>query len=96
VPNFELENGSTIGELLRDGRGILLDFEGSNSLEEVAREFGSQLNYVAGQAKEQAGLRAVLIRPDGFVAWATDHDAPAVEELRQAAARWFGKTEGSR
>jgi 2-polyprenyl-6-methoxyphenol hydroxylase-like FAD-dependent oxidoreductase len=96
APNFELENGSTIGELLRDGRGILIDFERNAALKEVAREFCSQLNYVAGQAKEQAGLRAVLIRPDGFVAWATDHDAPAVDDLRQAAARWFGKAEGSR
>ncbi|HET9503180.1 MAG TPA: FAD-dependent oxidoreductase [Hymenobacter sp.] len=90
VPNFELEAGPTIGELLRDGQGVLLDFEGNSILEEVAHEFGDQLNYVAGQAKEQAGLRAVLIRPDGFVAWATAHDAPAVEELRQAAAQWFG------
>jgi 2-polyprenyl-6-methoxyphenol hydroxylase-like FAD-dependent oxidoreductase len=90
VPNFELEAGPTIGELLRDGCGVLLDFEGSNNLEEAAREFGGQLNYVAGRAKEQAGLCAVLIRPDGFVAWATDHANFAVDELRQAAARWFG------
>jgi 2-polyprenyl-6-methoxyphenol hydroxylase-like FAD-dependent oxidoreductase len=89
VPNFELEDGATVGELLRDGRGILLDFEHSVALEEVAREFGSQLKYVVGHAKEQVGLRAVLIRPDGFVAWATDHDDPAVSELRQAAAQWF-------
>jgi 2-polyprenyl-6-methoxyphenol hydroxylase-like FAD-dependent oxidoreductase len=96
VPNFELEAGPTIGELLRDGRGILLDFEGNNSLEEVAREFGGELHYVAGRAKEQVGLRAVLIRPDGFVAWATDHPDPAVEELRQAAAQWFvGQAESS-
>jgi 2-polyprenyl-6-methoxyphenol hydroxylase-like FAD-dependent oxidoreductase len=89
VPNFELEDGATVGELLRDGRGILLDFEHSVALEEVVREFGSQLKYVAGHAKEQVGLRAVLIRPDGFVAWATDHDDPALSELRQAAAQWF-------
>lgn len=89
VPNFELESGPAIGELLRDGHGMLLDFEGNSVLEAVAAEFGGQLKYVAGRAKAQAGLRAVLIRPDGFVAWATDYAAPAVEELRQAAAQWF-------
>lgn len=89
VPNFELENGLAIGELLLDGRGILLDFEGNNALKAVAAEFGGQLQYVVGRAKVQAGLCAVLIRPDGFVAWATDHSAPAVDELRQAAAQWF-------
>jgi 2-polyprenyl-6-methoxyphenol hydroxylase-like FAD-dependent oxidoreductase len=95
VPNFELEAGLTIGELLREGQGILLDFESSTRLEEVAHEFGGQLKYVAGRAKAQAGLRAVLVRPDGFVAWATDHDAPVVDELRRAAAQWFGGSSGN-
>jgi NarL family two-component system response regulator LiaR len=30
------------------------------------------MKYVSGRAKEQLGLSAVLIRPDGFVAWASD------------------------
>jgi 2-polyprenyl-6-methoxyphenol hydroxylase-like FAD-dependent oxidoreductase len=96
VPNFELENGPAIGELLRNGQGMLLDFEGNSALEAVAAEFNSQLNYVAGRAKEQAGLCAVLVRPDGFVAWATDHGDPALGELRQAAAQWFGGSAGNR
>ena len=94
VPNFELQAGPTVGELLRDGRGILLDFESDTSLKTLASEF-SHLNYVAGRAKDQLGLRAALIRPDGVVAWATGHD-PAGHELRPAAARWFGSNTGSR
>ncbi|MGI4835802.1 MAG: FAD-dependent oxidoreductase [Janthinobacterium lividum] len=88
VPNFELEDGTTVGELLRAGHGILLDFEGNTSLRKLASAYGKCLRYVAGRAKDQLGLRAVLIRPDGCVAWATDH-APASRELQQAAARWF-------
>lgn len=88
VPNFELADGMTIGELLRKGRGILLDFEGNKSLQSLASDYPSQLQYVAGPAKNQLGLCAVLLRPDGFVAWATDH-APDPAEARQAAARWF-------
>ncbi|WP_352629001.1 hypothetical protein [Mesorhizobium sp. M0496] len=34
----------------------------------------------------------MLIRPDGFVAWAADAD-PSPEEAAQAASRWFGKPE---
>ncbi|RZL08405.1 MAG: FAD-dependent oxidoreductase [Hymenobacter sp.] len=88
VPNFELEDGTTIGELLRDGHGILLDFDSNTSLKTLAQEFDNQLKYVSGRVKDQLGVSALLIRPDGFVAWATDGE-PAGHELREAAARWF-------
>ena len=90
VPNFELAAGPTMGELLRAGQGLLLDFEASAALAAWASSYGGQLQYVAGQAKDQLGLRAVLVRPDGIVAWASDH-APAMAELQQAADRWFAK-----
>ena len=35
VPNFEFEDGATIGELMHDGQGMLLDFDGSASLQNV-------------------------------------------------------------
>jgi hypothetical protein len=88
VPNFEFEDGTTMGELLRAGHGVLLDFDGNAALRTLASDYGDRLTYVAGRAKDQLGLRAVLIRPDGFVAWASDHD-PDCCELRQATARWF-------
>jgi hypothetical protein len=90
IPNFELEDGTTIGELLRDGRGMLLDFGSDASLEVFAGELGEQVKYIAGQAKESLGLSAALVRPDGTVAWATD-GAPDYAALRQAAARWFAE-----
>ena len=88
VPNFELEDGTMIGEVLRDGRGILLDFDGNASLKSLADEHQEQMNYVSGRAEEQFGLSAVLVRPDGFVAWATA-GRPDEKSLREAAARWF-------
>ncbi|RSK45313.1 FAD-dependent monooxygenase [Hymenobacter rigui] len=87
APNFTFEDGTTLSTLLRDGRGILLDFGTTASLEAFAGEFGDQLKYVSGQAQEQAGLCALLIRPDGFVAWATDAE-PDEQAIREAAARW--------
>jgi 2-polyprenyl-6-methoxyphenol hydroxylase-like FAD-dependent oxidoreductase len=88
APNFEFEDGTMMGELLHDGHGILLDFNQDAALQTLASKFGNQLKYVASRAKEQAGLSAVLIRPDGFVAWAADY-APDYRALQQAAARWF-------
>ncbi len=89
VPNFEFEDGATIGELMRDGRGILLDFDLNASLKTLASEYGDQLKYVSGRAREQLGLSAALIRPDGFIAWASD-SVPKEESIRQATALWFG------
>jgi 2-polyprenyl-6-methoxyphenol hydroxylase-like FAD-dependent oxidoreductase len=91
VPNFELEEGSGIGELMYDGQGILLDFDRNASLKTLAGEYGDQMKYVSGgRAKEQLGLSAILIRPDGFVVWASDNE-PDEQSIRQAAARWFAR-----
>ena len=88
VPDFELVDGKRIGGLMHSGQGILLDFDGNSSLKNLAAEYSDQIKYVSGQAKEQLGLNALLIRPDGFIAWASDSD-PDYSELRKAAARWF-------
>jgi hypothetical protein len=89
VPNFEFEDGTTIGELMRDGRGILLDFNRNTSLEPLASEYHDRIKLVSGRAREQLGLSTVLIRPDGFVAWASDSE-PDEKSLRGAVALWFG------
>jgi 2-polyprenyl-6-methoxyphenol hydroxylase-like FAD-dependent oxidoreductase len=88
VPNFEFEDGARIGELMRDGQGILLDFDSNASLKTLAGEYSERMKYVSGRAKEQLGLSAVLIRPDGIIAWASDSE-PDVESTRQAVALWF-------
>ncbi len=90
VPNFEFEDGARIGELMHAGQGMLLDFDGNASLKTLASEYGDRIRYVSGRAKEQLGLSAALIRPDGMIAWAADHD-PDGSELQEAAARWFMK-----
>ena len=88
VPNFEFEDGVTIGEKMSDGRGILLVFDGSNSLQAWVGESSDRVKYVSGKAKIQLGLSATLIRPDGVVAWAADGQGDA-QSFRQAAGHWF-------
>jgi 2-polyprenyl-6-methoxyphenol hydroxylase-like FAD-dependent oxidoreductase len=88
VPNFEFEDGARIGELMQDGQGMLLDFDGNASRKALASEYGDRIKYVSGRAKEQLGLSAALIRPDGIIAWASDNDLHC-SELEKAAARWF-------
>lgn len=88
VPNFEWEDGTKLGEFMHDGKGILLDFAGNAILKSLAQEYSDHLEYVSGPAKEQLGLSAALIRPDGYIAWVSNSE-PNEETLRQALALWF-------
>ncbi|RBL90089.1 FAD-dependent monooxygenase [Chitinophaga flava] len=88
VPNFAFEDGTTLGELMHDGRGILLDFDRNVSLKTLANEYGDRIRYISGSVKDRLGISALLVRPDGIVAWASDNN-PDYSELQKAAARWF-------
>jgi 2-polyprenyl-6-methoxyphenol hydroxylase-like FAD-dependent oxidoreductase len=87
-PDFEFEDGTRLGSLLRDGNGLLLDFGGRSSLQTLDGHWGDRVWYVARDAKDRLGLSALFVRPDGFVAWASD-TTPSPEEVTRAAARWF-------
>ena len=89
VPNFELKDGRRIGELMHDGQGMLLDFDTNASLKNLTSEYGGRMKYISVLAGEQLGLSAALIRPDGFIAWASNSE-PNEQSLRQAARLWFG------
>jgi hypothetical protein len=67
---------------------LLLDLGRPASLKALDGRWGDRVRYVAGEAKERLGLSAVLVRPDGFVAWASDTTATP-EDVTRAAARWF-------
>jgi hypothetical protein len=89
APDFELDDETRVGDLLHDGRGLLLDFTANESLETLCSKRQDRLRYVASHAKDEKGLAALLIRPDGFVAWATDGGLD-IAVVEQSARRWFG------
>lgn len=98
APEFQLQDGTTLADLMRDGLGVLLDFTGSLGSFDPAVSSGSsvsptsfdarRLRYVSGPAVDDLGLSAVLIRPDGVVAWAGSPDADDTA-LASAVSRWF-------
>jgi 2-polyprenyl-6-methoxyphenol hydroxylase-like FAD-dependent oxidoreductase len=69
APDFELADGTRLGELLRDGKGQLLDFDPRAPLRAIAECWRERIHYAASEVKDSLGLSAVLVRPDGFVAW---------------------------
>ncbi|WP_424136357.1 FAD-dependent monooxygenase [Roseomonas chloroacetimidivorans] len=90
APDFELVDGRKLGELLREGKGLLLDFDARGPLQALASRWSDRILYVACDAKARLGVSAVLVRPDGFVAWAGEV-AFDEEEVSKATSRWFGE-----
>ncbi|MFI1303885.1 FAD-dependent oxidoreductase [Streptomyces sioyaensis] len=89
APDFRLENGTRLGDLTRDGRGVALDFSTDGCLRGSATGWESRMRYVAGPARNDLGSGAVLVRPDGVVAWAGE-STPDREAFERAAGQWFG------
>ncbi|MFJ8559405.1 rifampin monooxygenase [Streptomyces microflavus] len=68
-------------ELMHGGRGLLLDRTGGLSV----AGWEDRVDHVA-DAAEELDVPAVLLRPDGHVAWAGEEQ----KELNGALPRWFG------
>lgn len=76
-----LAGGGRLYELMHEGRGLLLDGTGGLS----ADGWEDRIDYVAASSPE-LDAPAVLLRPDGHVAWIGDDQAG----LRSAVPTWFG------
>jgi hypothetical protein len=89
VPDLELDDGRRVAELLYAARPVLLDLSGG-ALTPTGAGWADRVDLVTGaMADERYG--GMLIRPDGYVAWAADAvEAADVQRLRSALERWFG------
>jgi hypothetical protein len=76
-------NGTVrLAELARTGHPLLID------LTENACLPTDLVDTITAHADGPAPT-AMLIRPDGYVAWASDSPTPDIEELHAAMRRWF-------
>ncbi|WP_371578363.1 SDR family oxidoreductase [Streptomyces sp. NBC_01314] len=88
------DESPTSAEALRTGKGLLLRLDGDASrtvaLRRAAASHADRVLTARGtygaRRGSPAGSGAVLVRPDGHVAWAGD----GTEGLGDALARWFG------
>ena len=83
------EGSSTVAELLRPARGVLLDLTGDGSLARDGHAWKDRVNIITAHCPAPPAA-ALLIRPDGYIAWAASGTAEDGEELRQALTAWFG------
>jgi 2-polyprenyl-6-methoxyphenol hydroxylase-like FAD-dependent oxidoreductase len=85
LPDIGLEQGR-LYERMRDGRGVLLDRTGGLSVDGWA----DRVEHIVDPGAE-LHVPAVLLRPDGHVAWVGDNRAGLLDGL----ARWFGVPAGA-
>ncbi len=80
--DLPLRHGGRLYPLLHDGRGLLLDRSGGLS---VAR-WADRVDHVVDESPE-LDAPAVLLRPDGHVAWVGAEQ----QDLDDRLAAWFGE-----
>jgi 2-polyprenyl-6-methoxyphenol hydroxylase-like FAD-dependent oxidoreductase len=96
VPDFAVANAAgtqRIAELARDGRPLLVDLTESGAVAAALTDIRDQLTVAAGRPVGEIAATAVLVRPDGYVAWASSQARPDPDELRELRSmltHWFG------
>ncbi|WP_245598496.1 aromatic-ring hydroxylase C-terminal domain-containing protein [Glycomyces arizonensis] len=97
MPDLDLDDGR-VYELLHQGRAALLDLIGLRALDAVATGWHGRADLIRARSTAHSGLGAdaVLIRPDGHVAWlASTGAAPDPDMLRTALTTWLGPSDCS-
>ncbi|GAA3506295.1 FAD-dependent monooxygenase [Streptomyces prasinosporus] len=79
--DLELADGRRLYEALRDGKFVLVGAEDAGAA-------GSRGDRLVRVSRAEGSAQALLVRPDGHIAWASD--APSEAGLERALRRWTG------
>jgi 2-polyprenyl-6-methoxyphenol hydroxylase-like FAD-dependent oxidoreductase len=96
VPDFGVASASgtqRVAVLARAGRPVLVDLTERGVVAAAVTDVGDQLTVAAGRPVGDVSATAVLVRPDGYVAWASSQARPDPDELRELRSvltHWFG------
>ena len=88
APDFAFADGTRLGEHLQDGKALLLDLAENPGLRATASGWAGRVNVLTAKCVSEPSLTSVLIRPDGYVAWAREDGATTGMEA--ALRQWFG------
>jgi 2-polyprenyl-6-methoxyphenol hydroxylase-like FAD-dependent oxidoreductase len=96
APNLALTaptGATSVGELLHPARGVLLDLTAAGTFASTGQHWNDRLDILTAQCPNPPAA-ALLIRPDGYVAWAGSPKAQDNDGLRHALTTWFGAPAG--
>ncbi|WP_328603717.1 FAD-dependent monooxygenase [Amycolatopsis sp. NBC_00345] len=89
APDLQTDDQDRLTKATHAARPILLDLTADAALATVAAPWQDRVDTITTTAPGEAPS-ALLIRPDGYVAWASSDEQPDLAALREALARWFG------
>jgi hypothetical protein len=95
APDLELSDGSRLADHLHAGHALLLDLADDPKLRARAEGYGDRVDVRTVACPGRPELAGLLVRPDGFVAWAADGDDEGGDALGQALELWFGASVGA-
>ena len=91
APELSLVDGGRLSDLARDARPMLVDLTADAAASKLG--WSDRIQVVAGRPAGPSPATVFLVRPDGYVAWATSSaqlDGAELAAVRAAAERWFG------
>ena len=88
VPKLRLDDGTRLADHAHAGRTLLVDFAGDERLSDLADSYAGRLELVRGTVGG-AGLTGLLMRPDGYVAWAAADGSSDLAGVQAALTRWL-------
>ena len=91
APDLVLDDGTRLADHLHDGRCLLLDLTSDPALGDLAAGWDGRVKAVTARCPDHPELAALLVRPDGYVAWAAATGSGISDPALDAAlTTWFG------
>lgn len=87
APDLEFNDGGRLGEHLQSGQSLLLC--GNEKLRALGYGWGKRVRVLPVESADQPELSGMLVRPDGFVAWAAEGE-PDLDGANAALHQWLG------
>ncbi|WP_336053824.1 FAD-dependent monooxygenase [Streptomyces sp. CA2R101] len=87
------DGDTSLTRALHSGRAVLVDLTSGAGAARAAEPWADRVRILSGAGDTAAGAEVLLVRPDGYVAWAGSAAAaedPGPAGLPQALRRWFG------
>ena len=88
ISDFELSDGRRLGPGLRKAQFLVPDFEHQQQVADFVRSLEPIVGYRRASVKGNCGVKALLARPDGIVAWVTGEEV-AIDMLKAILTRWL-------